>query len=163
MKARSLLNALRFAIFAKAITIRCHPNVPEAQWNPRLQQLNISGFSDPGVRSVHEVRGAKGSGIQIYSNANHKERYKFCPSPLHILHKRGSMRPQSIIFALFFVSSLAPRLTDAPQEFSMPSVMGLKLSPREMFEFQALVCGQVVGRPGLQWCAGCDTKSLQAI
>lgn len=48
----------------------------EAQWNPRLQQLNISGFSDPGVRSVHE-------------------------------------------------------------EFSMPSVMGLKLSPREMFEFQA--------------------------
>jgi len=50
----------------------------EAQWNSRLQQLNITGFSDAGVRGVHE-------------------------------------------------------------EFSTPSILGMKLAPRELFELQAAV------------------------
>ena len=36
-------------------TARFSMDFLEAQWNSRLQQLNITGFSDAGVRGVHEV------------------------------------------------------------------------------------------------------------
>lgn len=160
MKTRSLLNALRFCHLCRS---NHHP-VPSKRTRGAVESSAAAAEHQWLLRSWcpqcprgQGRMGAKGSGIQMQII---KRGTSFAP-----VHLRGDqVWPQSIIFALYFsVSSLAPRLTDAPQEFSMPSVMGLKLSPREMFEFQALVCGQVVGRPGLQWCAGCDTKSLQAM
>ena len=39
----------------------------KAQWNSRLQQLNITGFSDAGVRGVHEVPEAFKSWLDVTS------------------------------------------------------------------------------------------------
>eukprot|EP00438_Fugacium_kawagutii_P035035 Skav203865 [mRNA] locus=scaffold1031:96193:109448:- [translate_table: standard] len=43
-----------FAAFAKVFNAIAAKR-REAQWNPRLQKLNITGFSDAGIRGVHEV------------------------------------------------------------------------------------------------------------